>query len=184
MAAFPRPRPQDGDGPLGLDSSTLIAMGGFVLGFATIVVLLGTGIAEGPPILAYICVPGGIVPGAVALAWGFALRRKEQKVQGFAEWLSTKRRIRMDDIATSIGKNRMEMERLLGRAERRGLVKGVVDRSADEWVSQEAIGKQVFIAQCPSCGGQVNRWMFPEERAQCPYCGAAVTTAPTMTATR
>lgn len=180
MAAPNRSRPAEGDGPLGLDSSTLIAMGGFVLGFATIVVLLTGGL----DVMMFICVPGGIVPGAVALAWGLVIRRKEQRVQEFGEWLSTKRRIPMDDIARSIGRNRMEMERLLGKAEHRGLVKGVVDRSTDEWVSEDAIGKQVFVAQCPSCGGQVNRWMFPEEHVQCPYCGAGVTTASTLPAAR
>jgi hypothetical protein len=183
MAANARPKVPDGEGPLGLDSSTLIAMGGFVLGFATIVVLL-TGALGGLDVMAYICVPGGIIPGAVALTWGFVIRQKEQRVQEFAEWLSTKRRIPMDDIARSIGRNRMEMERLLGKAERRGLVRGVVDRSSDEWVSEDAIGKQVFVAQCPSCGGQVNRWMFPEEYAQCPYCGAGVTTASTLASAR
>jgi hypothetical protein len=171
MAVNRRAKRPDGDGPLGLDSSTLIAMGGFVLGFATIVVLLTGGLA----VMAFICVPGGIVPGAIALGWGLFLRRKEQKVLEFAEWLSTKRRIRMDDIATSIGKNRMDTERLLGKAERRGLIKGVVDRSTDEWVSEDAIASQVFVSRCPACGGQVNRWVLPGERALCPYCQQSVT---------
>ena len=180
MASAARRGADQGDGPLGLDSSTMIAMGGFVLGFGSLVLILTWEV----PLLTMMCLPTAIVPGAAALAWGFVVRRKEQAVQGLAEFLSTKRRIPMDTIATSIGRNRMEMERLLGKAERRELVAGVVDRSTDEWVSQEAIGKQVFVAQCASCGGQVNKWVFPEEFVQCPYCGAGVTSLPRPPATR
>jgi DNA-directed RNA polymerase subunit RPC12/RpoP len=169
-----------GDGPLGLDSSTMIAMGGFILGFGSLVLILTWDV----PLLTMMCLPTAIIPGTAALAWGFVVRRKEQAVQGLAEFLSTKRRIPMNTIASSIGRNRMDMERLLGKAERRGLISGVVDSSTDEWISQDAIGKQVFVAQCASCGGQVNKWVFPEEFVQCPYCGAGITSVAKPPTTR
>ncbi len=161
----------EGGGPLGMDATTLLAIGGFVLGFGLIVVLLTFSFT---PILAYICIPGGVLPGAIAVLFGVVEWHREKALKEFATWLQTYRRIRMDELARKVGKTPMEAERLLNRAIELKYVAGVVDRSTDEFVLAEAEKQQVFVERCPHCGGVVNRWAFPEERFPCPYCNVAV----------
>ncbi len=154
-----------------MDATTMLAMGGFVTGFGSIVVLLTIPMT---PILAYICVPGGILPGAIALLFGVVEWHREKQLKEFSTWLQTYRRIRMDELARKVGKTPMETERLLNRAIELKYVVGVVDRATDEFVLASAERQQVFVERCPHCGGVVNRWAFPEERFPCPYCNVAV----------
>ncbi len=164
----------EGGGPLGMDAQTLLMMGGFVFGFALIVVLLTITLM---PILAYICVPGGLLPGGIALLLGGVESRREKELKEFAALLGRYRRIRMDELAGKLGRTSMETERLLTRALELKYVAGVVDRSTGEFVLQEAEKQQVFVERCPHCGGIVNRWAFPEERFPCPYCNVGVEVA-------
>ena len=161
----------EGGGPLGLDAETMLMAGGFVMGFALIVVFLTFTFT---PVLIYICVPGGVFPGAVGLLFGVVEWHRERELKEFATWLQTYRRIRMDELARKVGKSPMETERLLNRAIELKYVAGVVDRSTDEFVLASAEKQQVFVERCPHCGGVVNRWAFPEERFPCPYCNVAV----------
>jgi len=167
---MPGSEPQGG-GPLGLDAATMLAAGGFVLVFGVIVVGMTITLT---PILAYICVPGGILPGAIALLFGVVEYRREQRLKEFATWIRAYRRIRMDDLAKKVGKPPVEAERLLARAIDLGYVQGVIDRSTDEFVLEGTERQQVFVETCPNCGGNVDRWAFPEERFPCPYCDQAV----------
>ncbi len=164
----------EGGGPLGMDASTLLAIGGFVFGFALVVVLLTIALT---PILAYICVPGGILPGGIGLLLGAVEWRREKQLKEFTALLGRYRRIRTDELATKLGKTPMETERLLTRALELKYVAGVVDRSTGEFVLRDAETQQVFVERCPHCGGVVNRWAFPEERFPCPYCNVAVEVA-------
>lgn len=170
----------EGGGPLGLDAETMLMAGGFVLVFALIVVFLTFTFT---PFLIYICVPGGILPGAIAVLFGAIEWRREKQLKEFAALLGRYRRVRMDDLATKLGKTPMETERLLTRALELEYVAGVVDRATGEFVLAEAEKKQVFVERCPHCGGVVNRWAFPEERFPCPYCEVAVE-VPVATAVR
>lgn len=164
----------EGGGPLGLDSETMLMAGGFVLVFALIVVFLTVTFT---PFLVYICVPGGVLPGAIAVLFGVVEWRREKQLKGFATLLGTYRRIRMDELARKIGKTDMETDRLLTKAIELKYVDGVVDRATGEFVLAEAEKQQVFVERCPHCGGVVNRWSFPEERFPCPYCSVAVEVA-------
>ncbi len=161
----------EGGGPLGFDAETMLMAGGFVLVFALIVVFLTFTFT---PVLAYICVPGGVLPGAIAVLFGVIEWYRETQLKEFATWLGTYRRIRMDELARKLGKTPMETERLLARAIELKYVDGVIDRSTDEFVLASAEKQQVFVERCPHCGGVVNRWAFPEERFPCPYCNVAV----------
>ncbi len=161
----------EGGGPLGLDADTMLMAGGFVLGFALIVVLMTISLT---PILAYICIPGGMIPGALAVLFGVIEWRRAKELKDFATLLQTYRRIRMDELARKIGKTEMDTDRLLTRAIELKYVAGVIDRATGEFVLAEAEKHQVFVERCPHCGGVVNRWAFPEERFPCPYCQIAV----------
>jgi hypothetical protein len=161
----------DGGGPLGLDAETMLAAGGFVLVFALVVVFVTITFT---PIVSYICVPGGVLPAAIALLFGVVEWHREKELKEFAALLGRYRRIRTEDLAVKLGKKPMETERLLTRALELNYVDGVVDRATGEFVLATAEKQQVFVERCPHCGGVVNRWAFPEERFPCPYCEVAV----------
>jgi len=163
-------------GILQLPAIAYFSMGGFALFFGLFFLVFLWDI----PLFLYLCGPITVIPGVVAIALGIRQWRRERAVVDFADWIKSQRRIKMDVMASRIGKSRYETEKLLGEAIDAKLVKGVIDRSADEFVLQEeTTGQQVFVAKCPNCGGDVNRWAFPEEVWTCPYCERAVTTTKT-----
>ena len=156
---------------LDLDPIAYFAMGGFALFFGLFFVVLLYDI----PLFLYLCGPITVIPGVIAIAVGVRQWRRERTVVEFANWAKSQRRIKMDVMAQRIGKTRFETEKLLGEALDDGLVKGVIDRSADEFVVQERVdGQEHFVGACPNCGGNVDTWFFPEERVTCPYCERAV----------
>src|SRR5205823_5474946 len=143
------------------------AIGGFAMFFGLFFVVFLRDVPE----LLYLCGPVTIIPGTIAIVLGVMQWRREQVVIEFANWAKSQRRIKMDVMAQRIGKTRFETEKLLGEALDDGLIKGVIDRSADEFVVQEkAEGQEHFVGACPNCGGNVDTWFFPEERVTCPYC--------------
>ena len=109
-----------------------------------------------------------------AFAVGVRQWRRERTVVEFANWAKSQRRIKMDLMAQRLGKTRFETEKLLGKALSEGLVKGAIDRTTDEFVSQDALKQEHFVGTCPNCGGNVDTWYFPEERVVCPYCERVV----------
>lgn len=156
-----------------LDSIVYFAMGGFALFFGLFFLVFLWDI----PLFMYLCGPITIIPGVIAVALGVMQWRRERAVIEFANWAKSQRRIKMDLMAQRIGKTRYETEKLLGESIDAGLVKGVIDRSADEFVVQEMVAGQAhFVGACPNCGGNVDRWYFPEERVTCPYCDRVVAT--------
>jgi len=157
---------------LQLPAIAYFAIGGFALFFGLFFVVFLRDVPE----LLYLCGPVTIIPGTIAIVLGVRQWHREQAVIEFANWAKSQRRIKMDVMAQRIGKTRFETEKLLGEALDDGLLKGVIDRSLDEFVVQErAAGQEHFVGACPNCGGNVDTWYFPEERVICPYCERAVT---------
>ncbi|HLB67948.1 MAG TPA: hypothetical protein VJN63_05735 [Thermoplasmata archaeon] len=155
------------------DAIVYFATGGFALFFGLFFLVFLWEI----PLFIYLCGPITFIPGTIAIVLGILQWRREQAAIEFATWVKSHRRIKMDDMSKRIGKTRFETEKLLGEALDRDLVKGVIDRSADEFVLQDDTpSPQVFVGRCPWCGGDVNRWAFPEEVWTCPYCERSVTT--------
>ncbi|HKW42843.1 MAG TPA: PCI domain-containing protein [Thermoplasmata archaeon] len=153
------------------DSIVYFAMGGFALFFGAFFLAFLWDV----PFFLYGCGPITIIPGLIAIALGVKQYRREQAVIEFANWAKSQRRIKMDLMAQRIGKTRYETEKLLGEAIDAGLVKGVIDRTQDEFVVQDkSAGQEHFVGACPNCGGNVDMWYFPEERVTCPYCHRVV----------
>lgn len=153
-----------------MDASIYLLTGGFILVF-TLITLAMTGFI---PFLLWICVFGGVAPSATIVLYGVYRWSVERRLRALAEMARTYRRLNLDEFARRIGKSRMQMERDLARAIRHGYVKAFVDRTSDEFVVEEAIAQQVYLATCPMCGGRVDRWGFPEESFSCPYCNSGI----------
>src|SRR5438552_14973213 len=117
------------------------------------------------PQLVYLCGPITIIPGTVSILLGVRQWRHERVVVEFANWARSQRRIKMDLMAQRIGRSRFETEKLLGEAIDDGLVKGVIDRSADEFVAQdEDEGRPQFAGVSSKCGAHVDAGSYAEER--------------------
>lgn len=121
-----------------------------------------------------LCGATGVVPGLLLLILGWKARQEEKLLVEFSTWVKTYRRVPMNDLARNLGKTRFETEKILVQAVDRGLVRGIIDRSTDEFVLQESVGQQIFVDKCPRCAAKVGRWFFPEERFVCPYCNQVI----------
>src|SRR5205809_7233467 len=105
------------------------------------------------PQLVYLCGPITIIPGTVSILLGVRQWRHDRVVGEFANWARSQRRIKLDLMAQRIGGSRFATEKLLGEAMDDGLVKGVIDRSADEFVAEEgAEGRAQLVGVCANCG--------------------------------
>lgn len=158
------------DDILEMDAFVYLTMGGFVLVFALMTLAL-TGFLS---FLVWFCVFGGIVPSSIVVLYGVYRWSVERHLRALAAMAKTYRRLKLDEFARRAGRTRLETERQLAKAVDHGYVKGFMDRTSDEFVVQEAVGQQVYIATCPTCGARVDRWAFPEERFPCPYCSAGI----------
>jgi DNA-directed RNA polymerase subunit RPC12/RpoP len=135
-------------------------------------------IGSSVPELTWVCLFGGVVPSGGVVLYGAYRWGVERHLRALAALAQTYRRIKLDEFARRAGTTRLKSDRALAQAVKRGYVKGSVDRTSDEFVVQEAVAQQVFVAKCPTCGAQVDRWAFPEERVLCPYCGAGILVPP------
>ena len=163
------------DDLLGLDAWVYLVMGGFFLVFF---LFPFSAIGSSVPELTWVCLFGGVVPSAGIVLYGAYRWAVERHVRALAAMAQTYRRIKLDEFARRAGTTRLKSDQGLAQAVKRGYVKGFVDRASDEFVVQEAVAQQVFVAKCPTCGAQVDRWAFPEERFPCPYCGAGILVPP------
>ena len=68
----------------------------------------------------------------------------------------------------------METEKLLAAVIDKGLVRGFIDRSTNEFVIPKAIGQSLFVGTCPHCGGSVQRQFLIGETPVCPYCRSVI----------
>lgn len=159
-------------GLMRFDSIVYFSMGGFALFFGLFFLVFLWDI----PLFVFLCGPITVIPGVIAVTLGVLRWRREHALIEFANWVKSHRRIKMDVMADRIGKSRFETEKLLGEALDSDLVKGVIDRSADEFVSRDVAEPTIFVGRCPECGGDVNRWAYPEEVWTCPYCNQSVAT--------
>lgn len=100
-----------------IDSEVYLLGGGMVLGMATMMIFL-TGFES---VLLAMCVPGGVVPGVIAVGYGLVVRTWEAKARKYEEalralaaYVKPYRRIPLNDLAANTGKTRMQAEQMLG----------------------------------------------------------------------
>lgn len=129
---------------------------------------------ENFPLITGVCVPTALVPGLVLIVLGRRASLKEKELIEFTAWVKTYRRISLADLATKLGKPQMEAEQLLVTVVDRGLLKGFIDRSTDEFVLQDAVGQEAFLDTCPRCGANLQKRYFLGETVTCPYCQTVI----------
>lgn len=126
------------------------------------------------PIVGTICTAFGILPGTILIWRGLRARGLKSELVEFSSWVKTYRRISLAELARRLGKSEVETEKTLTAAIDRGMVRGIMDRTTDEFVLQEAMYQEVHVDFCPRCGGSVNRKYLSGETILCPYCGSVI----------
>ncbi len=137
---------------------------------------------ENLPLLAAVCTPTALVPGIVLLVLGRKANRREKELVEFSAWVRTYRRIGLGELARKLGKREYEAEKVLVECVDRGLVKGFIDRSTNEFVIQEAVGQEFFLETCPRCGANLQQRFLQGETVRCPYCQAVIVGPPSRSA--
>ncbi len=128
------------------------------------------------PVITAVCIPTALVPGILLTLLGRKASLREKELVQFTAWVKTYRRIGLRDLAAKIGKPQYETEQVLVTAVDRGLLKGFIDRSTDEFVLQEAVGQENLIETCPRCGANLQKRFFLGETVTCPYCQSVIAT--------
>jgi ribosomal protein L37AE/L43A len=113
-------------------------------------------------------------PGLFLFLFGRKLA-KEEKVKytnQIVGILRTYRRIKISDIAAKINKTVPETERLIGECVRKGLIAGHIDRTTNEFFTEESLGiSPIGIKKCPNCGAPISTRALRGESVICDYCG-------------
>jgi len=134
------------------------------------------------PLFVSLCTPTALLPGIVLLLLGRKANLREKELVEFSAWVRTYRRIGLGELARKLGKREYEAEKILVECVDRGLVKGFIDRSTNEFVLQEAMGQEFFLETCPRCGANLRQRFLQGETVRCPYCQAVIVSPPSRSA--
>ena len=130
------------------------------------------------PVFGALCTIVGIAPGILFLILAVKSRSLEENLVEFSAWIKTYRRISLADLSRKLGKPAFESEKLLVQVVDRGLVKGFIDRTTDEFILQEAAGQEQFIDKCPRCNANLQQRFLLGETVKCPYCQSVIVGPP------
>jgi hypothetical protein len=135
-----------------------------------IVVGFGTGIWKLFLALAVLA----LIPGTLPMFLGLKKRKPVKDLESLAEVLRAYRRIKISKVAQKLGVNEFEAERRIAACIDRGLVKGHIDRTTEEFFTMESVGQVVDLGSCPKCGAPADRIVLVGEEAKCGSCGAVI----------
>jgi len=118
--------------------------------------------------------PIALLPGIILMALGLRKRKQAKDLENLANLLKTYRRIKVRKIAEKMGVTEFEAEKRIAMCTEKGLVKGYIDRSTEEFFTEESLGQIIPQAGCPKCGAPPERIILVGETAKCGNCGAAI----------
>lgn len=121
-------------------------------------------------LLGALCTPTAIIPGLLFIFLGRKANLREKHLVEFSAWVKAYRRIGLDELAQKLGKSPYDSEKILIEVVDRGLVRGFVDRTTNEFVLQDAVGQEQFLERCPHCNANLQQRFFLGETVRCPYC--------------
>lgn len=116
------------------------------------------------------------VPGGIAL-WRTIRRERESEFRELvAGMIRSHDRFTPGELATKIGRNELETEKLIHQIADQERLELVFHRSTREYFHRARIREaHRVIDQCGACGGRLSHEMVLEgEAALCQYCGSAV----------
>lgn len=100
---------------------------------------------------------------------------KERYTNQIIGILRTYRRIKISNVAAKINKTIPETERLIGECVRKGLITGYIDRTTNEFFTEESLDTpQTDIKKCPNCSAPISTRALRGEIIFCSYCGTNI----------
>ncbi len=114
------------------------------------------------------------IPGLLLLRLGKKAQKEEENIKAVANIIKSYRRIKLDTISEKMGISVMEAETLLSKALSAGLIHGFIDRTTEEFVTEEARNKKVDVKFCSSCGSPLDTVYLEGETVKCKSCGTII----------
>ncbi len=122
----------------------------------------------------YLCTVINVVITTIIMAYWFARRKKEDRMDDLVGYLKMYRRVHISKVAQRLGLDNKETEKVLLKCISKGQIKGFLDRKTDEFILEESITDMREGAKCLNCGGYSDKVALPGEVLNCNYCGAII----------
>jgi hypothetical protein len=132
------------------------------------------------PLFFFLCIPIPLLGGIVCMVIGLRGRKTYKEYVALADLLKAYRRIGITEIARKMQISEFEAEKRIAKVVALGLVEGYFDRFRGEFFTLAALGQELRITDCPSCGAGFEKIHLVGEHLKCSYCSNIVTSVRRM----
>jgi len=164
---------------LGFFKDSLYKFAGSIVGFiGFLFLIIGIGMTIdpkseiGPEIMVISLI--GLVPGIYLYYKGLIFSKKEKLLKETTALINTYRRISLTDLSEKLDLQLHETQEIISEAVSLKLIKGFIDRTTSEFVSENAENSSMNFKFCPSCGSQLDRIYLKGETIKCNQCGTLI----------
>jgi hypothetical protein len=112
-----------------------------------------------------------IAPGILLIYKGKIIKKDEAKINKISGLIKTYRRIKIDKLSEYMNLQRADILDLLTRGQSLGIINGHIDRTTDEFFTDEGTAANDINRICSSCGAPVTETFLKGETIACPSCG-------------
>ncbi len=112
------------------------------------------------------------LPGFILIRLGKKAQRKEEKVKAVANIIKSYRRIKLESISQKLAIPVLEVEQHLSTALSAHLIRGFIDRTTEEFVTEDARKKDMEKKFCNNCGAPLEQVYLEGETVRCKSCGS------------
>jgi hypothetical protein len=111
------------------------------------------------------------VPGILLLINARRIHKVEVEVQRIAELIMVYRRISIDALSSKTGFTPAKIEGYIGEALAHKLISGKIDRTTNEFYTDDAVSADLDKTICPGCGKPFPDNFIKGDTIKCPSCG-------------
>jgi hypothetical protein len=112
-----------------------------------------------------------IAPGILLIYKGKNIKKDEARIDKISGLINTYRRIKIDKLAENMELNRKDILDLLARGQSLGIINGHIDRTTDEFFTEEGSVSDEKKHTCSSCGAPITGTFLKGESVICTSCG-------------
>lgn len=114
------------------------------------------------------------VPGILIVRKGKKAKIEEDRIKAVANVIKSYRRITLKEVAEKLGIQRHEAAEYLSVALSKKMLKGYIDRTTDEFVTDGSRDKEVKAKFCSNCGAPVEEVFLQGDTVKCRSCGSII----------
>jgi hypothetical protein len=112
-----------------------------------------------------------ITPGIILVYKGKMIKKDEDKIDKISGFINTYRRIKIDKLAENMNLKRDNILDLIARGQSLDIIKGYIDRTTDEFFTDEGTASDDIKRSCSSCGAPITGTFLKGETITCQSCG-------------